>query len=157
MRLFQEETFGPILAVGAVKDADEAIALANDSTFALAASVWTGDAKRGQAIAARLRAGAVMINDAISYFGIAEAPHGGRGASGWGRTHGKAGLLEMVNTKYIDVDRLPGSEKPWWYRYGADVERSADAFLKFEFGGSLAAKFRNMRGALKAMFRNHGL
>src|SRR5580704_8258485 len=157
MKLFQEETFGPILAIQSVKDAEETIACANDSSFALAASVWTRDAKRGQAIAARLRAGAVMVNDAISYFGIAEAPHGGCGASGWGRTHGKAGLLEMVQTKYIDVDRLPGREKPWWYRYGADLERAADSFLKFEFGGGLAAKLRNVRGALKTMFRDHGL
>jgi len=156
MRLFQEETFGPILAVQAVKDPEEAIARANDSTFALAASVWTSNAKRGQAIAARLRAGAVMVNDAISYFGIAEAPHGGCGVSGWGRTHGKAGLLEMVQAKYIDVDRLPGREKPWWYRYGADLERAADAFLRFEFGGSLVAKLRNAPGALKTMFRDHG-
>jgi acyl-CoA reductase-like NAD-dependent aldehyde dehydrogenase len=156
MKLFQEETFGPILAIETVKDADEAVARANDSTFALAASVWTSDAKRGQAIAARLRAGAVMVNDAISYFGIAEAPHGGCGASGWGRTHGRAGLLEMVQAKYIDVDRLPGREKPWWYRYGAELERAADAFLRFEFGGGLAAKFRNARGALKTMFRDHG-
>jgi acyl-CoA reductase-like NAD-dependent aldehyde dehydrogenase len=157
MRLFQEETFGPILAVQSVKDAEEAVARANDSTFALAASVWTGDAKRGQAIAARLRSGAVMVNDAISYFGIAEAPHGGSGASGWGRTHGKAGLHEMVQAKYIEVDRLPGREKPWWYRYGADLERAADAFLKFEFDGGLAAKLRNARSALKTMFRDHGL
>jgi succinate-semialdehyde dehydrogenase/glutarate-semialdehyde dehydrogenase len=156
MKLFQEETFGPILAVQSVKDVDEAVARANDSTFALAASVWTGDAKRGQAVAARLRAGAVMVNDAISYFGIAEAPHGGSGASGWGRTHGRAGLLEMVQTKYIDVDRLPGREKPWWYRYSADLERAADGFLKFEFGGGLAAKLRNVGGALKTMFRDHG-
>lgn len=156
MKLFQEETFGPILAVQSVKDAEEAIARANDSSFALAASVWTGDAERGQAMAARLRAGAVMINDAISYFGIAEAPHGGCGATGWGRTHGMAGLHEMVQTKYIDVDRLPGREKPWWYRYGADLERAADSFLKFEFGGGLTAKLRNVRGALKTMFRDHG-
>jgi acyl-CoA reductase-like NAD-dependent aldehyde dehydrogenase len=156
MKLFQEETFGPILAVQSVKDAEEAIVRANDSTFALAASVWTSNAKRGQAIAARLRAGAVMVNDAISYFGIAEAPHGGCGASGWGRTHGKAGLLEMVQTKYIDVDRLPGLEKPWWYRYGADLERAADGFLKFEFGGGFAARLRNARSTLKTMFRDHG-
>jgi succinate-semialdehyde dehydrogenase/glutarate-semialdehyde dehydrogenase len=156
MRLFQEETFGPILAIQSVKDAEEAVARANDSVFALAASVWTSDAKRGEAVAARLRAGAVMVNDTISYFGIAEAPHGGCGASGWGRTHGKAGLLEMVQAKYIDVDRLPGREKPWWYRYGAELERAADSFLRFEFGGGLAAKLRNARGALKTMFRDHG-
>src|SRR5215831_9728327 len=140
MRLFQEETFGPILAMQTAKDAAEAIRCANDSPFALAASVWTKDAKKGRAIAQRLRAGAVMVNDAISYFGIAEAPHGGCGASGWGRTHGRAGMLEMVQTKYIDVDRLPRKEKPWWYRYGGELEQAADAFLRFEFSGGIGAK-----------------
>jgi succinate-semialdehyde dehydrogenase/glutarate-semialdehyde dehydrogenase len=157
MKLFQEETFGPILAIQTVRDTDEAIARANDSPFALSASVWTRDAARGEAIARRLRAGAVMVNDAISYFAIAEAPHGGCGASGWGRTHGRAGLLEMVQAKYIDVDRLPRREKPWWYRYGADLERAADAFLQFEYGRSITARLRNARAALKTMFRDHGL
>jgi succinate-semialdehyde dehydrogenase/glutarate-semialdehyde dehydrogenase len=157
MKLFQEETFGPILAIQTVRDGEEAVARANDSPFALSASVWTRDARRGEAIAKRLRAGAVMVNDVISYFAIAEAPHGGCSASGWGRTHGKAGLLEMVQTKYIDVDRLPGREKPWWYRYGADLERAADAFLQFEYSRSLAVRLSNARAALKTMFRNHGL
>ena len=157
MKLFQEEAFGPILAIQVVKDAKEAIAQANDSPFALAASIWTKDKARGLALAAELRAGAVMVNDAISYFGIAEAPHGGCGASGWGRTHGKAGLLEMVQMKYIDVDGLPGSEKPWWYRYGSDLERAADAFLQFEFSRGVTAKLRNARSAMKTFFREHGL
>lgn len=157
MKLFQEETFGPILAMQTVGNSEEAITRANDSPFALSASVWTRDAARGEVIAKRLRAGAVMVNDAISYFAIAEAPHGGCAASGWGRTHGKAGLLEMVQTKYIDIDRLPGREKPWWYRYGAELERSADAFLQFEYGCGIAARLRNARGALKTIFRDHGL
>jgi succinate-semialdehyde dehydrogenase/glutarate-semialdehyde dehydrogenase len=156
MKLFQEETFGPILAMQIVHDAEEAVARANDSPFALAASVWTSDRRRGEAIANRLRAGAVMVNDAISYFGIAEAPHGGCRASGWGRTHGKAGLLEMVQMKYIDVDRLPHREKPWWYRYGANLEHAADAFLQFEFSAGIAAKLRNARSAMKTFFRDHG-
>jgi acyl-CoA reductase-like NAD-dependent aldehyde dehydrogenase len=157
MKLFQEETFGPILAMQTVANWEEAIVRANDSPFALSASVWTRDIPRGEAMAKRLRAGAVMVNDAISYFAIAEAPHGGCAASGWGRTHGKAGLLEMVQAKYIDVDRLPRREKPWWYRYGADLDRAADAFLQFEFAGGLAARLRNARGALKTIFRDHGL
>jgi len=157
MKLFQEETFGPILAIQVVKDEKKAIKQANDSPFALAASIWTKSKTRGLALAAELRAGAVMVNDAISYFGIAEAPHGGCGASGWGRTHGQAGLLEMVQTKYIDVDSLPRSEKPWWYRYGSDLERAADAFLQFEFSGGISTKLRNVRSAMKTFFRDHGL
>jgi acyl-CoA reductase-like NAD-dependent aldehyde dehydrogenase len=157
MRLLQEETFGPILAIQSVRDADEAVAHANDSPFALAASVWTNDAKRGQQIAKQLRAGAVMVNDAISYFAIAEAPHGGCGVSGWGRTHGKAGLLEMVQPKYIDIDRMPGTEKPWWFRYGPDLERAADSFLQFQFTPSLLRKLQHARNAMRPLFRNHGL
>jgi acyl-CoA reductase-like NAD-dependent aldehyde dehydrogenase len=156
-RLFQEETFGPILAIQAVSNSEEAILRANDSPFALSASVWTSDAVRGKAIAARLRAGAVMVNDAISYFAIAEAPHGGCGLSGWGRTHGKAGLLEMVQTKYVDVDRLPSREKPWWYRYGAGLEQAADAFLRFQYENKLTTRLSSAKSALKTMFRNHDL
>src|SRR5438445_2221640 len=156
MNLFQEETFGPILAMQTVKGAEEAIRHANDSPFALAASVWTKDAKKGQSIAERIRAGAVMVNDAISCFAIAEAPHCGSGSSSWGRTHGRAGILEMAQTKYIDVDRLPRKEKPWWYRYGRELEQAADGFLQFEFSGGIGAKLSNVRAGLKTFFRDHG-
>jgi acyl-CoA reductase-like NAD-dependent aldehyde dehydrogenase len=157
MKLFQDETFGPIMAIRVVRDSEEAIALANDSEFALSASVWTGDLEGGKRIARRLRAGTVMVNDLISGFAIAEAPHGGCGLSGWGRTHGNAGFQEMVHLKYVDVDRLPRMEKPWWYRYGGDLEMAADAFLSFEFAGGLFARLRHARAALKTMFRDHGL
>ncbi len=157
MKLFQDETFGPIMAIRVVRDAEEAIEHANDSEFALSASVWTGDLEGGKRIAQRLRAGTVMVNDLISCFAIAEAPHGGCGLSGWGRTHGKAGFQEMVHLKYIDVDRLPRMEKPWWYRYGGDLEKAADAFLNFEFAGGIFARLRHARAALKTMFRDHGL
>jgi acyl-CoA reductase-like NAD-dependent aldehyde dehydrogenase len=156
MQLFQDETFGPIMAIQVVGNAEEAIRLANDTEFALAASVWTSDADRGRSIARQLRVGTVMVNDLLTGFAIAEAPHGGCGLSGWGRTHGKAGLQEMVHVKYVDVDRLPKSEKPWWYRYGADLETAADAFLRFEFSGSAAARVRHARSAMKTFFRDHG-
>jgi acyl-CoA reductase-like NAD-dependent aldehyde dehydrogenase len=157
MKLFQDETFGPIMAIQVVRNAEEAVRAANATEFSLAASVWTGNAARGKNIARQLRAGTVMVNDLISGFAIAEAPHGGCGLSGWGRTHGKAGLMEMVNIKYIDVDRLRKTSKPWWYRYGSELERAADSFLQFEFSGKLATRIRNARRAMKTMFRDHGL
>ena len=157
MQLFQDETFGPIMAIQVVRDAEEALAKANETEFALSASVWTGDTAKGEKFARRLRAGTVMVNDVISAFAIAEAPHGGCGLSGWGRTHGKAGLQEMAHVKYVDVDLLAGRSKPWWFRYGAELEKAADAFLRFEFGGGIAARVRNARGAMKTMFRDHGL
>ena len=98
-----------------------------------------------------------MVNDLISGFAIAEAPHGGCGLSGWGRTHGKAGLSEMVYVKYVDVDRLPRMQKPWWFRYGPELQKAATAFLNFEFSSSLTTKIANARSALKTIFRNHGL
>lgn len=155
MRLMQEETFGPILAIRAVADAQEAVSMANDSPFGLAASIWSGDSRRGRQLATGIRAGAVMVNDVASYFGIAEAPHGGRGASGWGRTHSKLGLLEMVQPKYIDVDRLPRLPKSWWYGYDAELGEAADRVLQFLYAPQWRHRWRSARGAMKAAFRGH--
>ncbi len=156
MALMCEETFGPVIAIRAVSSADEAIAMANDSPFALAASVWTGNAERGAAIASRVRAGSVMVNDLVSYYGISEAPHGGPGASGWGHSHGRLGLLEMVQPKYIDVDRMPQMHKPWWFGYSAGLAESADGFIRALFAPSWRQRLGSMlgaRGAKGVVFR----
>lgn len=155
MRLMQEETFGPVLAIRRVRDADEAVALANDSAFGLSASIWTRDAARGRELAARVRAGSVMVNDVISSFGICEAPHGGRGASGWGRTHSRLGLLELVQVKYVDVDRLPQRPKSWWFGYDEQLGTAADRFLGLLFAGNWRERLRGARGALRVLFRGH--
>lgn len=155
MKLFQDETFGPIMAIQVVRNTEEAVERANDSEFGLAASVWTGNADTGAKLAKRLRAGTVMVNDLVSGFAIAEAPHGGCGLSGWGRTHGKTGLREMVHEKYVDDDRLPGMEKPWWYKYGGEVEHAVNAFLQFEFGKGLWRRASKAGKATKTMIREH--
>ena len=143
MRLMREETFGPVLAIQTVKNADEAVALANDSPFGLSASVWTGDRKRGRRIAESIRAGAVMVNDVASYFAMPEAPHGGHGLSGWGRTHSRIGLLEMVQVKYIDVDRLPHWPKAWWFGYNSDVAEVAGQFIDFSYAPGWWQRWRS--------------
>jgi acyl-CoA reductase-like NAD-dependent aldehyde dehydrogenase len=147
MRLMKEETFGPVLPVAPFDDDGEAIRLANDSDFGLAASIWTGNRRRGEAMATTIKAGTVMINDMISCFGIAEAPHGGFKQSGIGRTHGEMGLQEMVQVKYVDVDLLPRMPKVWWFGYGKQYQQQMGGFVDFLFGGSWSAR---LKGALRS-------
>jgi acyl-CoA reductase-like NAD-dependent aldehyde dehydrogenase len=156
IQLMRDETFGPVIAIQTVASADEAIALANDSPFGLSASVWTADSRRGAEIASRVRAGSVMVNDVASYYGICEAPHGGPGASGWGRTHSRLGLLEMVQVKYIDVDRLPRIAKSWWFGYTAELAAAASSLVETLFAPSRKKRFAALvkkQGARGLAFR----
>jgi acyl-CoA reductase-like NAD-dependent aldehyde dehydrogenase len=144
MPIMREETFGPVLPVMAFDSDEEAIRLANDSDYGLAASVWTRDRVRGEQLARRIQAGSVMVNDVVSCSGISEAPHGGVKQSGVGRTHGRFGLEEMVRLKYLDTDRLPGMKKVWWYGYGARFVRQMEGFVDFQFAKSLAKRLNGM-------------
>ena len=147
MRIMREETFGPVLPVAAFDSDDEAVQLANDSEFGLAACVWTHDDARGARLARRIQAGTVMVNDVVSCFGISEAPHGGVKSSGVGRAHGRFGLEEMVRLKYVDSDLMPGMKKVWWYGYGMSFARQMEGFLDMQFARGVGAR---LRGALRA-------
>ena len=134
-------------------DDDEAVRLANDSEFGLAASIFTGNSRRGEALARRLEAGTVMVNDVVSCFGIAEAPHGGLKASGLGRTHGLWGMREMIRSKYVDVDLLPKMKKTWWYGYGEEFSRQMDHFVELMFGASLSKRLRGGMRSASSLWR----
>jgi acyl-CoA reductase-like NAD-dependent aldehyde dehydrogenase len=148
MRIMREETFGPVLPVMAFDSDEEAVRLANDSEYGLAASVWTRNRERGERLARRIQAGTVMVNDVVSYFGISEAPHGGVKSSGVGRAHGRFGLEEMVRLKYLDIDCMPGMKKVWWYRYGMNFSQQMEGFLDMQFARDLGTR---LRGALRAI------
>jgi len=153
MLIMREETFGPVLPVMPFTNDDEAVRLANDSEFGLAASVWTSDRRRGEALARRIQAGTVMVNDVISCFGISEAPHGGVKSSGLGRAHGRLGLEEMVRIKYVDSDLLPRVRKVWWFGYGGEFARQMEGFVDFLFSGSWAGRIGGGLRSMKAYFR----
>jgi len=148
MRIMRDETFGPVLPVMPFDNEDDAVRLANDSEYGLAASIWTLDRARGEALARRINAGTVMVNDAVSCYGISEAPHGGVKSSGIGRTHGRFGLDEMVRVKYLASDRLPRMKKFWWYGYGEAFTRQMEGMLDAQFAGSAASR---LRGALRSL------
>ena len=153
MRIMREETFGPVLPVRSFKTEGEAVELANDSQFGLAASVWTRDRKRGEALARRIDAGTVMVNDMISCFGISEAPHGGVKMSGIGRTHGRFGLEEMVWPKYLDSDRMPNMKKLWWYGYGPMFRDQMSGFIELLFSKKLINRLRGGAKSSKSYIR----
>ena len=147
MHIMREETFGPVLPVMPFDTDEEAVRLANDSDYGLAASIWTRDRARGESLARRILAGTVMVNDAVACFGISEAPHGGVKASGMGRTHGRFGMEEMVRIKHVDSDRLPGMKKIWWYGYGQGFTRQMEGFLDLLFARRLGQR---LRGAVRS-------
>ncbi len=122
MRIMREETFGPVLPIMKVKSLDDAVRLANDSEYGLTASGWTRDAETAERLQQRLAAGVVTINDCVSSFGEPTAPWGGVKQSGIGRTHGLAGLKEMVQVKYVSRDHPTGTML-WWYPYGEEFGR----------------------------------
>jgi acyl-CoA reductase-like NAD-dependent aldehyde dehydrogenase len=156
MPLMREPIFGPLVAIQTVTSDDEAIALANDCDYGLCASIWTADRDRGLQMAHRIRAAAgVMINDLASYFGILEAPHGGSGLSGWGRTHSRLGLLEMVKVRYTDVDWLPRQPKTWWFGYDQALAQVAERFIDFSHAPQWRKRWRGAAGAVRALFRGH--
>jgi aldehyde dehydrogenase (NAD+) len=98
-RLFQEEIFGPVVTILPFDDEDEAIALANDSTYGLAATAWTQDLGRAHRIAKRLKAGTVGLNCQMQF--DHSMPFGGYKQSGWGYESGKAGLDAYLQTKVV--------------------------------------------------------
>ena len=139
---FQEEIFGPVLTVTTVADDGEAVRFANRSPFGLAASVWTENPARGRAIASRIEAGTVMINDVLVSFGITEAGWTGVKQSGIGLVHGDKGLDEMVNLKYMNRDPLSRGQKFWWFPYSGEMTENLRAALTFLFGKGIARKIR---------------
>ena len=99
MRVYREEVFGPVLAVMPFDDEDEAVRLANDTKFGLAAAVWTRDLARANRMARKIEAGTVWLNCQLA--GDLSLPFGGYKQSGWGRENGFDGVDAFLETKTV--------------------------------------------------------
>lgn len=107
MLLMRDETFGPIMPIVKVKDEAEAIRMTNDNCLGLGGSVWSRDMRRAQNAARQMQAGSIIINDSIAQFGVPMLPFGGIKDSGFGRVHGKEGLMQFVRPYSYMVGQPP--------------------------------------------------
>jgi acyl-CoA reductase-like NAD-dependent aldehyde dehydrogenase len=132
-----EETFGPTLVVNPVDNLDDAVRLANTSTYGLAASIFSANRRGAERLAARLRTGAASINGVLGFAAVPALPFGGVGDSGFGRIHGPDGLREFSRAQSVTWRRFPASLD--LIRLGRDqavLDRAAKLF-----------KLRHARGA----------
>jgi betaine-aldehyde dehydrogenase len=118
MKVMTEETFGPVVPVMKVRDADEAVRLANDTRYGLSASVFAGTSDEGASIARRIEAGAVNVNDVLTNYFALGLPMGGWKESGIGFRHGSYGIKKFVRPNSVVVPRVKqGKRDPLWFPY----------------------------------------
>jgi acyl-CoA reductase-like NAD-dependent aldehyde dehydrogenase len=134
MTAMQEETFGPTLPIMKVADADEGVRLSNDSSYGLAASVWTKDAAKGERLARRIEAGAVTVNDAQINYVALELPMGGWKSSGLGTRHGADGIRKYTKKQTIVVTRLAPKRDLHMLPYSAKRTKLIERLLKLVYG-----------------------
>jgi acyl-CoA reductase-like NAD-dependent aldehyde dehydrogenase len=134
MDAMTEETFGPTLPIMKVRDAEEAIRLANDSQYGLAGSVFTKDIARGEAIARRIESGAVDVNDAMVGYTALELPMGGWKASGLGSRHGAGGIRKYCAQQSLLVTRFAPKKDVHMYPYKARTTKLIGRAFKLLYG-----------------------
>jgi acyl-CoA reductase-like NAD-dependent aldehyde dehydrogenase len=135
MSVMRDETFGPVVGVMPVRDAEEALRLANDSRYGLSASVF-GPPSEAEAIARRIECGAVDVNDVLVHYLTTDVPMGGWKQSGIGYRHAEQGLRKFCRAETVLVNRLPLANELTWYPYG----RTRRAII------NAAARLVNARG-----------
>jgi acyl-CoA reductase-like NAD-dependent aldehyde dehydrogenase len=134
MKAMTEETFGPTLPIMKVRDEGEAIRLANDSPYGLAASVWTRDKAKGEAIARQIQAGAVCVNDAQLNYVALEVPMGGWKTSGLGSRHGAGGIRKYTKQQAIMVNRFPMKKDVHFFPYKASTAKLVSRLVRVWYG-----------------------
>ena len=134
MKIMTEETFGPTLPIMKVRDADEAVRLANDSRYGLNSSVFSKDIAKGVAVARRLDAGNACVNDALMNYLAIEAPFGGSNESGLGARHGAPGIRKYCCTQTLLITRFAAKREPTMFPNKAGTAKVMDRLLVLMYG-----------------------
>src|SRR5579884_2747520 len=134
MKIMREETFGPTLPIMKVRDAEEALRLANDSAYGLQASVWTRDVEKGEALARRIEAGVVTVNDAQVNYTALNLPMGGWKSSGLGTRHGAAGIRKYTKVQSLLVTKVAPKRDIHMFPYTRFRTRMLQRLLRFLYG-----------------------
>jgi acyl-CoA reductase-like NAD-dependent aldehyde dehydrogenase len=116
MKVMRDETFGPVVGIMKVRDSDEAVRLANDTRYGLAASVF-GSKREAEAVARRLEVGTANVNDVLVGFLASDVPMGGWKDSGIGFRHGEYGIKKFVRPESIVISRFGGKREPLYFPY----------------------------------------
>jgi acyl-CoA reductase-like NAD-dependent aldehyde dehydrogenase len=151
--LMREETLGPVIPIAIVADAEEAIVRANASRFGLTASLWTKSIHKAQAMALRLRAGVVTINNHAFTGVLPAAPWSGQGETGYGITNSPLALEALTRPRFVLTDRSGKRRELWWYPYTPAMVKMALALAVLRSGTSgvfkkVGAFFRFLRARL---------
>src|SRR5215216_967572 len=152
MKLMRDETFGPVLPIMTFKTDEEAVRLANDSIYGLTASVFTRDIGRGRRLAEQIDAGTVMVNEVVYTHAVAQTPWGGVKQSGYGRTHGRLGLLELVSAQHIHVNGMPRLADVWWFPYSKRAAKLFRGFARRFTTGSVLNSSLLLPGIIRRLF-----
>jgi betaine-aldehyde dehydrogenase len=116
MKVMRDETFGPVVGVMPVRDAEEALRLANDSRYGLSGSVF-GEKERAEKVARRVECGAINVNDVLVNYFASDVPMGGWKESGIGYRHGEPGIKKFCRTESVVITRFGAKREPTWYPY----------------------------------------
>jgi acyl-CoA reductase-like NAD-dependent aldehyde dehydrogenase len=137
MRIYNEETFGPVTAITTFRSIQEAIEKANRSPYGLLASVITSNIALGEGVAKELQVGTVLVNEVVFSAGLPETPWGGLKDSGFGRKHSEMGLYEFVNVRHINQPRFGflTFKSWWWYPYTDYQKQFFRAWIGLYKGG----------------------
>ncbi|MBI1997325.1 MAG: aldehyde dehydrogenase family protein [Deltaproteobacteria bacterium] len=150
MSVMKEETFGPIIPIVRVEDAEEAVRCANDSRYGLSGAIFSGSAKAAFRLAERMQSGSLCINDSLVNFIIPDAPMGGTKDSGFGYRHGAEGIRKFCQQKTIVTDRSGRKEEFPWFPASAKKTRQIRHLLALLCRSGWTHKLRALIGLIKS-------